>query len=204
ERKKIFFWGQYPNRLLWFAIALVPFYMVHRMGAAGFAPAMTVFLLLMFVMHAGGAVGGPAWTSWMADVVPSRSRGKYFSRRRQWGIASAIPAALFAGWLLDRLTLTGVASNPLIVMKTCAILFMCSAVFGFFDIHLFKHVPDECPPEPKLLPLTHIFAEPMRDRQFLFFAGFIGTLTFAVSFMGQFVTLYMLEKLGSTSTQVQF
>ena len=67
---------------------------------------MSAFLVLMFVMHSGGAVGGPAWTSWMADVVPDRSRGKYFSRRRQWGIASAIPAALFAGWLLDRLNQT--------------------------------------------------------------------------------------------------
>src|SRR5690349_7823565 len=28
QRKRIFLWGQYPNRLLWFAIALVPMYMV--------------------------------------------------------------------------------------------------------------------------------------------------------------------------------
>ena len=27
--------------------------------------------------------------------------GKYFSRRRQWGILSGIPAALVVGWLLD-------------------------------------------------------------------------------------------------------
>src|SRR3954470_7486011 len=203
ERKRIFFWGQYPNRLMWFGIALVPFYMVHRLGAAGFAPAMSVFLVLMFVMHSGGAVGGPAWTSWMADVVPERSRGKYFSRRRQWGIASAIPAAVFAGWMLDRLHTSGDAS-PMIMMKWCAIVFMAASVFGITDIFLFQWVPDPHPPEPKRLPLTHIFAEPLRDRQFLWFAGFIGTLTFAVSFMGQFVTLYMIEKLGSTSTQVQF
>src|SRR3954470_1195995 len=125
KRKRIFLWGQYPNRLLWFLIALIPFYMVTHFGAAGLKSSMLDFLMLMFVMHAGGAVGGPAWTSWMADVVPSRSRGKYFSRRRQWGIASAIPAALLAGWLLDRVTRDGVAANPLIVMKWCAILFMC-------------------------------------------------------------------------------
>jgi MFS family permease len=204
ERKRIFFFGQYPNRLLWFAIAIVPFYMVSHMGDTGFAPAMSMFLLLMFIMHSGGAVGGPAWTSWMADVVPERSRGKYFSRRRQWGIVSAIPAALFAGWLMDRLSRTPNGGNPLVIMKWCAILFMCSAVFGFFDIHLFQWVPDPCQPEPKRQPMSRLFAEPMRDRQFLWFAGFIGTLTFAVSFMGQFVTLYMLEKLHSTSTQVQF
>jgi MFS family permease len=53
------------------------------------------------------------------------------------------------------------------------------------------------------MSLLHIFAEPMRDPHFLWFAAFIGTLTFAVSFMGQFVTLYMIEKLGITNTQVQ-
>jgi MFS family permease len=172
------------------------------MGNASIA--MTLFLVLMFMMHSGGAVGGPAWVSWMSDVVPERSRGKYFSRRRQWGIATAIPAALFAGWLLDRLTGTGEASNPLSVMKWCAIIFMCSAVFGLLDIHLHRWVPDHRQPAPKRMSLLHIFAEPMRDRQFLWFAGFVATLTFAVSFMGQFVTLYMLEKLRITNTQVQF
>jgi MFS family permease len=203
-RKPIFLWGTYPNRLLWVPIALLPMYIVSRLGSAGYALAMSLFLILMFMMHSSGAVGSPAWTSWMADVVPERSRGKYFSRRRQWGIASAIPAALFAGWLLDRLNHTSDGTNPLVVMKWCAILFMCSAVFGFLDIHLFRWVPDHTQPAPKRVSLSHIFAGPMRDRQFLWFAGFVGTLTFAVSFMGQFVTLYMLEKLHSTSTQVQF
>jgi MFS family permease len=76
-------------------------------------------------------------------------------------------------------------------------------VFGFFDIHLFQTVPDHAQPPPKRLSLVHIFAEPMRDRQFLWFGGFVGTLTFAVSFMGQFVTLYMIEKLRITNIQVQ-
>ena len=40
QRKKIFLWGQYPNRLLWFAIALIPFYMVHRFGSSGQKPAL--------------------------------------------------------------------------------------------------------------------------------------------------------------------
>ena len=101
-RKPIFLWGTYPNRLLWFPIALVPMYIVFRMGAGGYALAMGLFLVLMFLMHSSGAVGSPAWTSWMADVVPERLRGKYFSRRRQWGIASAIPAcSLQAGCSID-------------------------------------------------------------------------------------------------------
>ena len=32
---------------------------------------------------------------------------------------------------------------------------------------------------------------PLRDRQFLRFGAYVATLTFAISFMGQFVTLYL-------------
>ena len=102
ERKKIFLYGLYFQRLLWFPIALVPLWIVSQYGPARRRRGDAVFLLLMFIMHAAGAVGGPAWVSWMADVVPERLRGKYFSRRRQWGIVSAIPTALLVGWLLDR------------------------------------------------------------------------------------------------------
>jgi len=43
----------------------------------------------------------------------------------------------------------------------------------------------------------------IRDRQFLLFGGFVGTLTFAVSFMGQFVTFYLIDKVGVTGTGIQ-
>src|SRR5207237_3314339 len=66
-----------------------------------------------------------------------------------------------------------------------------------------RTVPDDSPPPPKRVSLREIFAQPLRDRQFLWFAGFVGTLVFAVSFVGQFVTLYMIEKLKITNTQTQ-
>src|SRR5687767_2014933 len=94
ERKRIFLNAMYLNRALWVLIALVPLWVVSRYGEGGAPEAVYLLLVLMFLMHAGQAIGGPAWTGWMADVVPSRARGRYFSRRRQWGIVSAIPAAL--------------------------------------------------------------------------------------------------------------
>ena len=75
ERKKIFLYGLYLQRLLWFPIALLPLWLVSHYGAHGTAGAMRIFLLLVFIMHAAGAAGGPAWVSWMADVVPDRVRG---------------------------------------------------------------------------------------------------------------------------------
>jgi MFS family permease len=200
QRKRIFLLGLYAQRLLWFPIALVPLWLVSR-GGAGAAPgAVLVFMALIFVMHAAGAMGGPAWMSWMADIVPDRCRGKYFSRRRQWGILSAIPTALAVGWILDHWVVPG---DGLGTLRLCAIIFMCAAVFGVIDIHMFQHVPDVPMAPRRSTPMLKLLGGPLKDGQFLHFAGFVGTLTFAVSFMGQFVTFYLIDKIGVTGTGIQ-
>src|SRR5690242_6026944 len=96
---------------MWFVIAHAPVLMVTWHGPAAAPRAMGMVLMLMFLMHAAGAFGGLAWVSWMADVVPERLRGKYFSRRRQCGIMSAIPVALLVGWVIDRGTIGGGGST---------------------------------------------------------------------------------------------
>src|SRR5438552_8735542 len=146
-RKRIFLWGSYLNRLLWLPLALMPYYLVSH-HLAGYGVAISIFLILVFVMHSAGAVGGPAWVSWMADAVADRVRGQYFSRRRQWGIVSAIPAALVAGWMLDRLNV-GATAAQLSVMLRCCVIFLGAMIFGVMDIALFHTVPDDSPPPPK-------------------------------------------------------
>ncbi len=202
-RKHIFLWSQYPNRFIWLTVALIPLYMVQRHGDAACAAAMSIFLWLMFVMHSGNAVAGTAWTAWMADVVPDRKRGKYFSRRRQWGILSAIPTALLAGYLLDRLGVVQQAAGQMQALtKWCALIILGSGIFGFFDVSVFHWIPDHRP-SPRRVSLMSTFVQPMRDRQFMLFGGFVGMLTFAVSFMTQFATLFLIEKLNVSNMQVQ-
>jgi MFS family permease len=203
QRKRVFLNSMYAQRLLWFPIALVPLALVWQFGLAATGPAMTVFLLLIFFMHACGAVGGPAWVGWMADVIPDRVRGSYFSRRRQAGILSAVPAALIVGWLLDRLTAGDAAPDPMRLLTWCSVVFMGAAVFGVIDIAMFHPVP-EVPKKPQQgAHLIRAMAEPLRNRQFLWFGGFVAVLVFAVSFMGQFVTLYLIEQIGIRNTGVQ-
>jgi MFS family permease len=199
KRKAIFLCALYAQRLLWFPIALIPLWMITRRGSSS-SSAVLVFMGLILLMHSLGAVGGPGWMSWMADIVPDRVRGKYFSRRRQWGILSAIPTALIVGWLLDHVAGTGDSHH---LLRWCAIVFMCAAVFGVIDIHMFRYVPD-VPMEPRRrASVFKLLGGPLRDRQFLHFAGFVATLTFAVSFMGQFVTFYLIDKIGVTGIGIQ-
>lgn len=206
-RKKIFLTSLYTQRLLWIPIALIPLWILSPTRKGGVttdhrALAVSAFMLLILLMHSAGAVGGPGWLSWMADIIPDRCRGKYFSRRRQWGIVSAIPAALIAGWIIDHMT-TNAAGAGGETLRWCAIIFLCAAVFGVIDIHLFQYVPD-VPMEPRRsVPILRLIGGPLHDRQFLFFAGFVATLTFAVSFMGQFVTFFLMDRVGVTGTGIQ-
>lgn len=194
RRKGVFLGGLYLQRVMWFPIALAPLWLLNRLGPAGSGHATALLLGLMFLMYAAGAFGGPAWVSWMSDVVPERLRGRYFSRRRQWGNLSAVPAALLAGWLLDRLAAGAGAARHFQTLRWCALIFMASAVFGLADISLFQPLPETRRKPQTGSRLLKSLGEPLQSRQFLLLSTFVATLTFAVSFMGQFVTLYLIEK----------
>src|SRR5258706_12485568 len=123
QRKRIFLLGLYLQRLLWFIIAAAPLWIMNKGGFTHQRLAMSVFLWLMFIMYSGQAIGGPAWVTWIADLVPDRIRGKYFSRRRQFGMITAVPAAWFVGWLLD----TQAGTDPYSICRWCAGIFIIAA-----------------------------------------------------------------------------
>jgi MFS family permease len=198
-RKLCFLGGVYLQRLLWFAIALWPLWVVSRHGLTQSPRAVFWFLVLTFVMHAGNALGGPAWISWMADVVPARVRGKFFSRRRQWGILPSLPAAFVAGWVLDHQAST----SSIQALQWCAILFMWAAVFGLVDVHLFHYVPDVPKAPRRGMGLIRAMGKPLRDKRFLLFGGFTALMTFALAFLTQFVALYVIDRLGAGGSQSQ-
>jgi len=198
DRKRVFLGSFYVQRGMWMLIALAPLWIVsHQASASG--AALGVFLWLMFLMYAAGAAGSPAWLSWMADIVPSRLNGKYFSRRRQWGILTAVPAAVFVGWFLDRC----VPAADLAVLRWCSILFLCCAVCGLTDIHLFQFVPAVPKMPRKGIRLLAALREPLHNPVFLWCSLFVAALTFAVNLLGQFATLYLLEEVRVSNMAVQ-
>src|SRR4029078_988223 len=64
------------------------------------------------------------------------------------------------------------------------------------DIATFHAVRDVPRPPQWGRGLLQAMRQPLTDRNFLWLAGFVATLVFAVSFMGQFVTLYIIDQLG--------
>lgn len=200
-RKKIFITTMLTQRLLWLGIAIVPT-LLHRSGSpVGGKLALLTFLVLMAAHYMCGAIGTPAWVSWMADLVPDRVRGRYFARRRQWGIVTSMPAAWIAGVVLD---VFGRHGNATASVTWAAILFGVTTIAGILDIAMFAFVPHVPPQRDKAGGAIWLTLwRPLKDKKFVWFCLYVATLTMAVAPMGQFSNLYLVEKLHVSATQVQ-
>src|SRR5581483_4671145 len=115
------------------------------------------------------------------------------------GILSAVPAAILVGKLLDNWG----AAGTLPLLRSCAGLFVICALFGLADIHLFQCVPPARRSPRTGRQILGSLRQPFRDRLFMTYSGFVGVLTFAVNFLGQFATLYLLEQVGSSNMGTQ-
>jgi MFS family permease len=170
------------HRMLWIAIGLVPLLLT---GTWSWAVFLTVFLLSAM----NGSMLTPAWIAWMAELVPARIRGRYFSRRSQAGQLVGLLVTPMVGWLLD---LAGVG-GPLSLHAVIALLFAAAAILGTIDIFCFTHIPaPRARPQPGL-SLWHMLRGPLADRSFRRLLGFNATMTFAVAYVGQFVWLLILD-----------
>ena len=50
-----------------------------------------------------GAMAGPPWLSWLADLIPEKEHGEFWGRRSAWMSLSVLVAAVPAGIVMDQL-----------------------------------------------------------------------------------------------------
>lgn len=186
-RKLPFLQTMIAARLLWATVALMPL-------ALFVIPAPIVVWLtiaLVFFAHAFNHMGGPAWTSWMADLIPPRIRGRYFAVRNRYAVMVQIAATIALGLLLDRIVpppmrdalkrgeLTA-AEIPALAW-TLAGIFVAAGLFGAADIWMFRSIREVVRRVPPMkMNLRHLLIDPLKNPRFVRFVGNIGTLTFGV------------------------
>lgn len=206
-RKETFLWTCTIHRFLWLVIAALPW----LLPAAWQWPALVTLMLLSSVL---ANVATPAWMSWMADLIPSRIRGRYFSRRIQYGQAVGIVLSLLAGLALDWPTVGPVVTDflgissltwPVAEQARClrnliSAMFALAGLLGMVDILIFIKVPD---PQSRLrrpqLSLRELVAKPLANPNFRRFLGYSATMTFATGYIGQFVWLYLFDEVGMSN-----
>lgn len=140
-------------------------------------------------------MGVPMWFSWMSDILPHRTMGEFWARRRKWtALSSTISLIVSAGvfWVCKDLD----------VRWTYMLAAGIGATAGVIDILLFLKVPE--PPmlhgsAPSLKLLTSPFLNP-DFRRFIFYNAY---WSFAATFGFAFFRLYMLRYLQMELWQIQ-
>jgi len=130
------------------------------------------------------------WTSWMADLVPEKERGRYFGLRN--GVLGLVGTLgnLAAGSLID---LLGKPWGFLLVLGIAV-----AAGVGATFVLRRQHEP----PAQINAPGFGEFVQPLSDRRFRGYLGFVVLFLGAVSVGGPFVFPLFLEYVRMTFTQV--
>ncbi|HWP35038.1 MAG TPA: MFS transporter, partial [Thermodesulfobacteriota bacterium] len=195
RRRAVCIAGAAASRLLWlFALAL-PLLAPAAPGEG----ALAAWLLLAVAGLSAllGSLGGVAWLSWMADLVPIGVRGRYFgSRNLVCGVTSML-ATLAGGWYLDRFAPVGPPWG-------FATLFALAVAAGWGSVHYLRRIPDPVVPAepPGREPFLRLVWLPLREPNFRRLVRFSLLWNGAVNFAAPFITVYMLETLKVSYVQV--
>jgi MFS family permease len=191
HRKRIFLVANVLHRTLWLAIAAIPWVVPRAAQPAGLVTLMIVSAVL-------NNVTAPAWYSWLVDLVPSRIRGRYFSRRTQAGQLVNLTLAVAAGVALD----WAEQRSGLALSRMIGALLAAAAVLGLVDILAFLRIPDPDPPAPRRsVGWGEMVCEPLGNRSFRYYLAFTATLTFSTGYIGQFGWLYVLDVCHASNMQ---
>ncbi len=182
-RKRLFLFAATAHRLLWLAAAALPWICPESRWWAG-------LLGIVLLSSLFGHMSTPAWMAWMADLVPPRLRGRYFSRRVQWGQGVGLVLTIVVGLALDAAQRQG----PRFLTMAISGMLLVGAISGTVDILLFLRIPD--PGAKSHVPIPgwrELLLRPLANPGFRRYLGYSATLTFGVGFVGQFVWLYVFD-----------
>ncbi len=179
------------HRLYAFVLAGVSVY-VARGGAQGLGT--KIILGAAAVSWVMTTLCSSGWWSWLADLVPENIRGSFFGRR------SSLIGMVNMLWLLG-------VTSALDAFKVVSIFYVYAAVFtiagivGVADIlvHCFIPEPQRHPDEPRIT--WREFTEPLRNRNFLFFAFTVGLWGFSTGVFGPFIWPYITSADGAGAPQ---
>ncbi len=137
-----------------------------------------------------GALAGPAWNSWMGDLVPAKERGGYFGLRNRVANSAYLLSTLAAGGTLA--LFKGYGWEYLGFVAIFIVAFVARALSASMLTRKYD------PPfhlDPKMQFSFWQFIKVAWWRNFGKFALYIASMSFAVNLSGPFFAAYMLKDL---------
>ena len=191
RRKAIAVIAFFLAQMVWFPIALIPFFIETPSGGA-----ISLLLILMACRFLFGAITGCSQNSWIRDLIPQEKLGRVFAKRQIFitvgAIIFSLGTALFVDFWQSRVT-----GQSLILGYTYVIL------FGVLFLGMTSVVFMAMMPEPLMQPVIGTrpsiikkLVAPFRDRNFRQLLLFQLLWGFTSNMVGPFFTVYMLKSLG--------
>lgn len=191
KRKAIALMTWTPAQLLWFPMALIPFFI-----KTPSAWAISLLLILMALRGLFAAVSNCSWNGWIRDLIPQKVLGQIFSRRLILSTVVAVTFSLGAAFFVD-IWQERVTGQSAILGYTYVLL------FGALFIGMASPVFMALMPEPLMQPLPGYqpsiwqrLSAPVRNRNFRQLIQFLLFWGFASNLAVPFFAVYMLKRLG--------
>ena len=180
-RKRFILPMVFLHAIMYIPILLIPFII----------QSSQVWWLIAFVSVSAvlGAISNPAWGSLMADLVPIRLRGRYFSARGRIAGTITLVFSFIGGGVLQLLT-----DTPFIGF---AILFGGAAAFRLLSFYFLSQMYEPEAAEngdddqPLLRMVRHVGSSNLGR-----FTLYIALICFAANLASPFFSVYMLRDLG--------
>ncbi len=185
SRKSIITTNALFQALMWLPLVLISL-LYFRLGNP-----LLLLLVFYIVLVSFNAPIGPAWASWMRDLVPADESGRFFGKRNLIVGFVGLVAMLAAGFVLDFFK----AFN--LVFVGFALLFAVAFIARLASRYFLSKKYE---PSFKLQDRYYFtfaqFAKGMLFNNFGRFVLYTGLFQFAVQLASPFFTVYMLKELG--------
>ncbi|MCX8195163.1 MAG: MFS transporter [Candidatus Micrarchaeota archaeon] len=154
---------------------------------------LSIPLIILFFSlgAAASALGSPAWSSWISDIVPENERADFFARRNRIMQLTLFSATFIIGLVLRELQLRYEAAFAFSAIFAVAFLARLASAAMHLRVSDIKYEPQLM----KEIRLKHLFLLPAYRNE-LWFLAFIALMNFTVQFASPFFTPYMLSELG--------
>ncbi len=144
-------------------------------------------LLIASIYWAGGLAGGPAWNSWIEQIVPRTVRAGYFAKRTRATQIATLCGFVGGGLLLQYGRGAGWVTTAFAVLFLVAFLFRMISV-----VMLAAHKTPPAKPERAKVVSDNIAGSTLDGRHLLIYLVMVQGV---VQISGPFFTPYMLKKL---------
>ncbi|MEI6714260.1 MAG: MFS transporter [Verrucomicrobiota bacterium] len=198
QRKPLWAVTSILHRILWATPAALPLLFPHNRELW---PVVLIFALGLSNILAN--LGTASWLSWMADIVPPESAGRFWSIRQVILSISMIIATALYGWILDSF---GNTDTP---FRGFQWVFLLCSLTGVLDIVLHCFVTEPAHKRPAVsIPWKTRFAKPFENRGFTILttalAAWIGAqafLGYTIGVPGFFSMVHLRETFGASYSQ---